>query len=55
MSPLQKAVVLGLGVAMATTLVLPGRQTPAVLGAGSKLITGTISTEMGTSQGAVGG
>lgn len=50
----QKAVVIGLGVAMVTTMVLPGRQTPAVVGALSRGATGVISTEMGTSNGAVG-
>lgn len=53
-STFQKAVVIGLGVAMVTTMVLPGRQTPAVVGALSRGATGVISTEMGTSNGAVG-
>lgn len=53
-STFQKAVVIGLGVAMVTTMVLPGRQTPAVVGAFSRGATGVISTEMGTSNGAVG-
>lgn len=50
----QKFVVLGLGVAMVATMVLPGRQTPAVVGAFSRGASGIISTEMGTSSGAVG-
>lgn len=54
MSGLQKIATLVVGVALVTTLVLPGRQTPAVLQAGSKLITGTLSTAEGTSTGAVG-
>lgn len=50
----QKAVVIGLGVAMVTTMILPGRSTPQVVGALSRGATGVISTEMGTSSGAVG-
>lgn len=43
-----------IGVAAIATLVLPGRQTPAVLTGFTKLATGTLSTAQGTSQGAVG-
>lgn len=43
-----------IGVAFVATLVLPGRQTPAVLSGFTKLATGTLSTAQGTSVGAVG-
>lgn len=42
-----------IGTAFVTTLILPNRQTVPVLGAVGKLTTGTLSTAMGTSQGAV--
>lgn len=38
-------------VALVATLVLPGRQTPAVLNAFTGFTTGTLSTAMGTSSG----
>jgi hypothetical protein len=44
-----------IGLAVVGTMLLPGRQTPAVLGGFSKLTTGTLSTAMGTSSGAIGG
>lgn len=43
-----------IGVAAIATLVLPGRQTPAVLNSFTHLATGTLSTAQGTSTGAVG-
>lgn len=43
-----------IGVAAIATLVLPGRQTPAVLSGFTKLATGTLSTAQGTSTGSVG-
>jgi hypothetical protein len=43
-----------IAVAGIATLVLPGRQTPAVLTGFTKLATGTLSTAQGTSTGAVG-
>lgn len=55
MSTIQKVAMGVIAVAFVTTLVLQGRQTPAVLGGFSKLATGTLSTAEGTSSGAVGG
>lgn len=54
MSTVQKLGVLVLGIAAVTTLILPGRNTGALFTGASKLVTGTISTAQGTSQGAVG-
>lgn len=54
MGTVQKFVVGALAVAFVTTLVLPGRQTTSVLGGTERLVTGTLSTSMGTSQGSVG-
>lgn len=54
MSTVQKWGVIVLGIAFATTLILPGRQTVPVLGGFTRLATGTISTAQGTSSGAVG-
>ena len=42
-----------IGVMLATTLLLPGRQTVPVLNATGQLLTGVQSTAMGTSSGAV--
>jgi hypothetical protein len=53
-STMQKAVVLGLGIAMVTTLILPNRQTVAALGAAERFTTGNVSTVMGTSSGSIG-
>jgi hypothetical protein len=39
------------GVMMATTLVLPKRNTPAVFNAGGNFVTGVMSTAMGTGSG----
>lgn len=48
---LQKVTVIGLLVAGATTLILPGRQTTGVIDSTRKLITGETSTIMGQSSG----
>jgi hypothetical protein len=47
MSTLQKLGMGVIGLAMITTLVLPGRQTPAVVDAFRRLSTGTLSVAMG--------
>ncbi len=39
------------GIAMVTTLILPGRQTPQVFDAGRKLISYPLATAMGTRKG----
>jgi hypothetical protein len=44
----EKVVMAVIGVAMVTTLVLPGRQTPQVAGALTSLSTKTLGTAMGT-------
>lgn len=54
MSTIQKWGVMLLGIAAVTTLILPGRNTGALFSGASKLVTGSISTAQGTSQGAVG-
>ncbi len=36
------------GIGMATTLLLPGRQTPAVINAFTNLFRGSLATAMGT-------
>lgn len=41
-----------IAVAMVTTMVLPKRQTPAVIGAIDKLIRGSLGTAMGTAKAA---
>ena len=45
---LEKVVMAVIGVAMVTTLILPQRQTPAVIGAVTGLSTKTLGTAMGT-------
>jgi hypothetical protein len=45
---LQKTIGLVLGIALATTLILPGRQTVPVVNAFSNLSTGVLGTAMGT-------
>lgn len=40
-----------IGIGMATTLILPGRQTPQVIDAGRKLVTGALGTAMGQQDG----
>lgn len=47
MSSIEKIALAIVGVAMATTLILPGRQTPAVLGAAGKLFSGALKTAQG--------
>lgn len=46
MNAVQKIAMGVIGVAMLTTLVLPGRQTPKVIGAVDRLATGVLSTAM---------
>lgn len=36
------------GIALVTTLILPGRQTPAVINAFTNLFRGSLATAMGT-------
>lgn len=36
------------GIALITTLILPKRQTPQVIGAATGFVRGTLSTAMGT-------
>jgi hypothetical protein len=52
-STVQKAIGGLIAVAMVTTVILPGRQTPAVLQATTQLTTGALSTVEGTSSGAI--
>lgn len=47
MSALQKVAVLVVGGAIVTSLILPGRQTPAVIKALTGLTTGTLKTVQG--------
>lgn len=47
MNAVQKVALGIIGVAMITTLVLPGRQTPKVIDAFSRLFTGSLSVAMG--------
>jgi len=47
MSSLERVAVLIVGVALATTLVLPGRQTAQVVTAGGKVFTDALRTAMG--------
>ena len=54
MSSFQKVAMGVILVAGITTFLLPGRQTAAFFGGATKLATGTVSTAMGTSQGAQG-
>lgn len=37
-----------IGIGLATTLILPGRQTPAVINAFTNLFRGSLATAMGT-------
>lgn len=48
MSTAQKIAMGLIGIGMATTLILPDRQTPQVLGAFTTLFRGSLSTAMGT-------
>lgn len=45
---IEKIVMAVIGVAMITTLILPGRQTPQVANALTNLSTKTLGTAMGT-------
>jgi hypothetical protein len=47
MSAFEKVALAVVGVAMVTTLILPGRQTPAVLNAASGLFSGALKTAQG--------
>lgn len=47
MNTVQKVAMGIIGIAMATTLILPGRQTPQVINAASNLFTGSLRTAMG--------
>jgi hypothetical protein len=47
MNALQKVAMGVIGIAMITTLVLPGRQTPQVVDAFRRLATGSLSVAMG--------
>jgi len=48
MTPLVKVLTLIVGVAFATTVLLPGRQTPQVIGAFGKAGSDLLGTAMGT-------
>ncbi len=47
MGTVEKIALAIVGVAMATTLLLPGRQTAAVLGAAGNVFSGGLRTAMG--------
>lgn len=49
MQTAQKIAMGFVGLAMVTTLILPGRQTPGVIDAFRRLFTGSLSVAMGTS------
>ena len=48
MTTAQKIAMGIIGIGMATTLILPGRQTPAVINAVANLFRGSLATAMGT-------
>jgi hypothetical protein len=48
MSTIEKFMMGLVGVALATTLILPKRQTPQVIQAATGFVRGTMSTAMGT-------
>ncbi len=50
MQPLQKLVAGLVAIGMVTTLILPRRQTPAVINATDKLLRGAFGTVMGTAR-----
>lgn len=50
MSTIEKFLVGVIGLAMVTTLILPKRQTPAVINAAAKGISGVIGTAMGSTR-----
>lgn len=47
MSSIEKFLVAVVGIALITTLVLPGRQTPAVFSSAGSAVSGLLSTAMG--------
>lgn len=48
MNTIQKVAMGVVGIAMITTLILPGRQTSSVVDAFGRLFTGSLGTAMGT-------
>lgn len=48
MSTLEKLGLAVVGIGFATTLLLPGRQTPQVINAFTNLVRGSLATAMGT-------
>lgn len=48
MQGVQKIAVLIVGTGLVTTLILPGRQTPKVIDAFTRLLRGSLATAMGT-------
>lgn len=51
MQTAQKVAMGVIGIAMVTTMILPGRQTPRVIGATTRLFTRSLGTAMGTRRG----
>lgn len=47
MSTVEKIAMGIVGIALVTTLILPGRQTPQVIGAFTDLFSGSLKTAMG--------
>lgn len=52
MTTVQKVAMGIIGIGLVTTLILPKRQTPAVIGAFDKLFRGALGTAMGTAKAA---
>lgn len=48
MNAVQKVAMGIIGIGLVTTLILPGRQTPAVINAFTGLFRGSLATAMGT-------
>lgn len=48
MGTAQKVAMGIIGIGLVTTLILPGRQTPQVIGAFTSLFRGSLATAMGT-------
>jgi hypothetical protein len=48
MGTIEKVLLGIVGVALVTTLILPGRQTPKVIGAAGSAFRGSLATAMGT-------
>lgn len=48
MNTVQKSVTAIIGIALITTMILPNRQTPQVIGAFGSLFRGSLATAMGT-------